>query len=446
MAQLTSNIKIPFTYDEKTASGATTKKDIILYTVFDSDLKKTFVYSQGTQKPLATIGTDQKVIPYQEGGSFIASSSLQSEFSNNTNLTTQLKNITRSTVKRSLGSNDPSLISKVSDDQIDTYMGTKASASNATPAGEPTAAAVNPEQSIDIKDDLIKDANNVRPEYPTVVYPTGLADSGQDYIKFAMYRYKPKGLSTSNPLSGPISTGSNISGSGKGSVILPIQSPAGDSNTVGWSDGSMSGIDAAVFNTAYQGITGGLEAGATAAGEVLSEIVKNPAYKNSLGLYFAQQAAQINGAFARSTGAILNPNLELLFQAPQLRSFNFVFKLSARDATEATNIRQIIRFFKQGMSVKKSDPQLFLKTPDIFKVTYNKGNIKGIPVEHKSLNKFKTCALQAFNVDYTPLGSYMTYADEAGTMVAYTITMQFQELDPIYDDDYGDDKIDEIGY
>jgi hypothetical protein len=52
------------------------------------------------------------------------------------------------------------------------------------------------------------------------------------------------------------------------------------------------------------------------------------------------------------------------------------------------------------------------------------------------MNKIKYCALQNFSVDYTPLGSYTTYED--GTMVAYSLSMQFQELVPIYDKDYMD--------
>ena len=43
----------------------------------------------------------------------------------------------------------------------------------------------------------------------------------------------------------------------------------------------------------------------------------------------------------------------------------------------------------------------------------------------------------------------MTYDDEFRTMQAYQITLQFGELDPIYDDDYTalDDDTDQvIGY
>ena len=61
------------------------------------------------------------------------------------------------------------------------------------------------------------------------------------------------------------------------------------------------------------------------------------------------------------------------------------------------------------------------------------------------MNKFKECALNGFGVNYTPNGNYSTYED--GVMTAYQITMGFQELTPIYNDDYGNDPFPEkIGF
>jgi hypothetical protein len=52
-------------------------------------------------------------------------------------------------------------------------------------------------------------------------------------------------------------------------------------------------------------------------------------------------------------------------------------------------------------------------------------------------------------VSYTPEGQYATFQD--GAMVSYQITMQFQELEPIFNEDYeggiGDKATDtEIGF
>ena len=46
--------------------------------------------------------------------------------------------------------------------------------------------------------------------------------------------------------------------------------------------------------------------------------------------------------------------------------------------------------------------------------------------------------MNGFGVDYTPNGQYSTYED--GSMTAYQVTMNFQEIVPIYNDDYGNKK------
>ncbi len=40
----------------------------------------------------------------------------------------------------------------------------------------------------------------------------------------------------------------------------------------------------------------------------------------------------------------------------------------------------------------------------------------------------------------------MTYDDEENTMTAYSLDMQFQELEPLYFDDYQKLPMDEIGF
>ena len=446
--------KIPIFYYETTTTGSSVAANKTLYTVFDTELKKTFVYDSGftlgSRKPLATIDTSGKITPFQENGKFIASKSLRDELESNQAIQDSIKTSTRKAVRDYIGLNDPTLIKNVTNLQIDKVMGTTVSKNDEPAPPAPPASAARPapqpqgtpttNQPVIIPDDPVKDSpQNVKPYYGNYQYPEKIGRD-QDFVKFTMYRYKPKGLNSST-LNDGITKSNSVKGGGKGSVSLAIQSPASDSNTVGWGDGRLTGIEAALFNVALTGVDKGMTAMMDNVGKKFEELVKE-GYQKELGIYFAQQAAQVNDVFARATGGILNPNLELLFQAPELRSFNFTFKLSARDKPEADMIRKIIRFFKQGMSVKKAGSALFLKSPDIFDIQYYKGGGD----KHKSLNKFKTCALRGFNVDYTPLGSYMTYSDPAATMVAYTISMQFQEIDPIYDDDYQKMPDDVIGY
>lgn len=115
--------------------------------------------------------------------------------------------------------------------------------------------------------------------------------------------------------------------------------------------------------------------------------------------------------------------------------------MSPREEKEAKEVRKIIRYFKQAMSAKRSQSTLLLKSPFTFAISYISGN-----KQHPYLNKFKECALTNCSVNYTPYGTYMTYAGEP-SMVAYELTLSFQELEPLFDDEYGaDENITNIGF
>jgi len=184
-----------------------------------------------------------------------------------------------------------------------------------------------------------------------------------------------------------------------------------------------------------------MKAGVAAALEGGAQLLQNKAANDSMKSALALGYVSTNKNFlTKTTGAIQNPNLELLFDSPSLRQFSFTFVMSAREDKESQAIRRIIRFFKQGMSVQRASTGLFLKSPNTFDIKYKyKSN------DHPYLNKIKECALINFSVDYTPAGNYSTYED--GAMTLYALSMQFQELDPIYNDDY-DNKLgkESIGY
>lgn len=236
---------------------------------------------------------------------------------------------------------------------------------------------------------------------------------------FAFEFQKP----TINPVDGP--------------VIIAIQAPISDQNSVDWGPDSVNAIDSALYNASYKLMQGG------DASQQVQDFLKN--IINSAGNYqgriqrlFAGQAASINNILARTDNVVLNPNLELLFQGPQLRPFTFQFKMSARNQPEADEIRRIINYFKYHMAVRE-EKKLFLKAPHVFKIQYEKGEGElhpGINLISPNVRPDKACALTNCSVDYTPLGSYMTYED--GTMVSYTLSLQFQELTPILDTDYND--------
>ena len=275
----------------------------------------------------------------------------------------------------------------------------------------------------------LKSSVNTRNQFPTLKYPEKLDAGKQDVIQFSMLKYSPKAFDL---------TKINISGFGErakdrtsiGVVTLPIPNGIIDSNAVTWGGDSMNAGEAVLANVALTTIKQGFSAGAGVIANTAPAAGTNDV-KTGLAAAFAAAAMGGSGAklLSRTEGAILNPNLELLFEAPTLRPFTFTFKLASRSETESKIIRSIIRFFKQGSAAQKSESNLFLKSPHTFQIEYlHKGK------SHTYLNKFKECALQSFSVSYTPEGQYATFND--GAMVSYQITMQFQELEPIFNEDY----------
>lgn len=287
-------------------------------------------------------------------------------------------------------------------------------------------------------------SNNQR-QVQALTYPSDMKPD-QDKIKFQAVEIQPRtqsgqGLQFNfgSPTYKPV---------GGGPVVLAIQSPISDQNSVDWGPDSVNAIDAALYKLSYGAMENKSGQQAKQALEQAGTDFVNTlySYQGRIQRYLAGQAASINNILARTDNVVLNPNLELLFQGPQLRPFSFTFKLSPRNKGEATEVRKIIRYFKQNMAVRAEDG-LFLKAPYVFTIQYFKGSEL-----HKSIGRIsesptqKACALTNCSVDYTPLGTYMTYNDKAGTMVSYTLSLQFQELTPIYDTDYKDIPEDDIGY
>lgn len=265
-------------------------------------------------------------------------------------------------------------------------------------------------------------------------------DGGYDFLLITTYQYNPSAAGAAgNILSG---SGFNVeprAASKVGPTIaLPMQPGLSDSNSVDWGADQLNPlqmIGARAASGLMEGLSN-LDPG-QAASKALAALknaaagAMNDITEADIKAYFAGQAVGAN-IFTRSTGKVINPNLELLFRGPQLRTFNYSYRFTPRSNQESAVIKNIIRHFKKNMAVKKSNAGLFLETPNVFdlKYVYSGGD------SHPFLNKIKRCALTNFNVDYTPDGSYTTYKD--GSMTSYAVSMQFSEINPIYEDDYKD--------
>lgn len=268
-------------------------------------------------------------------------------------------------------------------------------------------------------------------------YPLKLR-SDQDRIKFEVWKLIKSGGTGSEVLVKPSNDDAMFAPVGKPPVILPIQSGITDNNTVDWGSGQLNELNRMYVNASL-GLMQSQDFGTLGDKEknAIKSLFGSNENQNALRLFLAEMATGNQGLQSRAFGSVMNPNLELLFQGPQLRPFNFNFKLSARNGPEAKRIKQIIKFFKENMAVKREKGSLFLKAPYVFDIQYQKaeGSL------HPSINKIKKCALQGCSVDYTPLGTYMTYKDPDNTLVSYSLSLQFQEILPVYDDDYSGHQI-----
>ena len=279
----------------------------------------------------------------------------------------------------------------------------------------------------------------------TLRYPVNHNTDEYDYIQLQAVKWEPSisGLGGSSNTSGGTGSGAlkanwNRHKSPVGPrIFLPMTPDIAESNAVDWGEDRMNPIQMAAAGVAARAIGGiggatGMEGVGNEIKTMGSDIVNTATgmlsgvNKSHIAAYFAGKA--VNANIMGRAGIAINPNLEVLFNGPLLRTFQYNFRFTPRDEGESKTIRSIIKSVKKCMAPKRKNG-LFLGVPEVFQIKYV---FKG-GGDHPFLNKIKPCAMKSFNVGYAPDGSYMTYDD--GSMTSYTISMTLAELEPVYDQD-----------
>lgn len=320
-------------------------------------------------------------------------------------------------------------------------------------------------------------------KYPAnAVYKSGAGPS-QDYMKFDMFKYtapqsgylggyfnkkfdnakvgeegQPGTASFSQTITGGLQrTSSGLGGVGgrsyMGTVKMPIPNQLETSNGVSWGEGRANAFEAAAFMGTFGGIRNTLSGDKNVSDllkgtfdtgtDVINKFKDGEAGDANTIISAAAAKAALskvninvdpNQFVTRSTGKAINPNLELLFAGPKLRSFQFSFNFAPQNPEDAKRARQIMRFFKQGMLPSRgTDSDLFLLSPNVFRLAFmNNGQ------RIKSLNSFKICALTNCAINFTPDGMYQAYDDPSAISqpIRSIMTLGFTELSPILADDY----------
>lgn len=133
------------------------------------------------------------------------------------------------------------------------------------------------------------------------------------------------------------------------------------------------------------------------------------------------------------TGTITNPNVEMMYEAPEMRGFTLNFKMVARSNEESREIRNICGVFKKAMLPEYGGQTMagmatsgaLLTIPKVCQPTFMTGS-KSNPY----VSQFKPCVITAVNVNYTPDGAWATYQE--GDPVATQLTLTFKEMKLVF--------------
>lgn len=249
----------------------------------------------------------------------------------------------------------------------------------------------------------------------TLVYPTDLAKD-QDRMQITMYRYRTPFITAPTTVSAADKprTPEEV----LGSIILPMPSQLKDVSEIEWSPKTLSNLE--ILSGVLQGIGG-----------VPNQFKKDTGNKEVDAK--TQSLLTQEETYSRFAGVISNPNQDLLFSGIGLRQFPYEFNLIPRNEAETLVIRKIVRTFRQGMLPRKLLGGAIVGAPNTFRIKFINGRT-GKPL--KDVRRHKELALVNF-VAYPMLtDSWMTYDDEEHSALGFKIQMVFQELTPIYYDDY----------
>lgn len=181
----------------------------------------------------------------------------------------------------------------------------------------------------------------------------------------------------------------------------------------------------------------GKAAGLLGGGASLIESVMKGGMEGALSNLVSNEKRGLAGEFALGTvlgdaglglsavGLAVNPQIDVIYETPELRRFNFEFVFAPRDAAEGRTVQEIIKQFKFH-----SAPEI-LSQGGTFGRYFVPPSDFDIQFSVNSMGKISTCVLENVTIDYGPQGTAF-YQD--GTPVHTRLTLQFKELEFITKD------------
>ena len=229
----------------------------------------------------------------------------------------------------------------------------------------------------------------------------------------------------------------------RSSVIMYMPQDLSTGYRAQWTGKKFSNLGANMLKTiGSKNPLEGLENAKNSATNAVNNLIPqgtNKAIQETIGR-ITGDSLSADDIFGSTRGVILNPNVELLFGGHDLRNFTLTYKLVPRNEDEAKDIKKIINTFRAAMLPNFADgdeltfsraistASNFIKVPNVCKLSFMRGG--GL---NPDVPQYKMCAMTQVDINYTPDGTYATYSD--GTMVAYELTLSFQETKLIFSEE-----------
>lgn len=266
----------------------------------------------------------------------------------------------------------------------------------------------------------------------TLKYPLELNEGQVDYVSFTHHKYQSNKVGATAPAEGSAIV-----------LYMPATTPA-LSQSNDWGAEKFEGplgalkrdIGIAATNVIDTADLSSRDKGKQTGKRIISEI-KNVAANADVGGAAKQLGVSAVAGFAGvspnqlmalSRGKIFNPNVELLYEGPRVRSFNMSFTMVPKSPAESNRINQIIKEFKVWSAPKENGGMYEL--PHIWQVQYM---LSSGP--NPNMNVFKRAALTNVAVQNNQgLNMHMSFDD--GMPIITSLALTFTEVDVITRDDH----------
>ena len=321
----------------------------------------------------------------------------------------------------------------------------------------------------------------------SIRFPADIASGGDSsYVLFSFYKYKPPFQDKSGASSGLTVNKKNgtkvvlknneyvnqdLNAYNRGAVLtdefeqvdglkqvmLYMPDDIQDAYKADWEGKAFGSITAGLLASAGRdGVGYKLQTALSTAQKTAAALPVNAAAGIITNLAKGITGDQINASdvFGGISGVVKNPNVELLFQKMNLRTFDLTFKMSPYDAEETENIQRICQTFKKAMlpsydlgdrkvfgfdknenvASQNKDPALnssFIAVPSVCHVQFMHGGNRNTFVP-----RYKMCAITDVGVNYTPDGNYAVF--QGGAPVATELKISFMETKLVFAEDIVD--------